>query len=77
MAYYERVLGKALPGVRARRRAVEANRYCGVPVAIRIAPSRDRQSASKFTRDGLARLGPPDVHPGTGPSEMEVIRDQF
>jgi hypothetical protein len=70
------VPGKALPGGRARRRAVEGYTKAGVPVAMRIVPKPRPTVALEITRDGLASpVGANFAF--VFHREMEVIRDQL
>jgi hypothetical protein len=58
------VPGEALPGVRARRRAVEGCTKAGVPVAMRIVPMPRPTVALESTRDGWAKpVGQVSCHP--------------
>ena len=81
------VPGKALPGERARRRAVEGSEGAeqanplmlrrAFRLATRVA-SHGRPTVTLETpRDGWARLRAPRHSCGRSSSEMEVIRDQF
>ena len=84
---FPQVPGKALPGERARRRAVEGSEGAeqAYPPMLRRASQWRRESPPngrptvtlETTRDGWARQRMPRHLCGRSSSEMEVIRDQF
>jgi DNA repair photolyase len=70
------VPGKALPGERARRRAVEGHTKAGVPVAMRIRPLAEPTVTLEHHPRRLGKTSGAGIRPVIH-TEMEVIRDQF